>query len=204
MADRCKHSRTLRTAGQQDKPKTKHSREVKTQTWTVKHAQSRSGRCCRAAPDDTDRQTDRHCLSRAVACQSVKSVTCQWVLTNNCFDISNTNMFRASSHGQTNIRQASAAGFSQPCTCRSGGAGGAAATYRRRRAGPGPAGVPAGQLTVAQLAQSEALLKHGDMRAAVAALGRTAVLLGKTTRSVSITRQRLQPRNISTKKEDDS
>lgn len=38
MADRCRHSRTLCTAGKQDKHKTKHSREVKTQTWIVKHS----------------------------------------------------------------------------------------------------------------------------------------------------------------------
>lgn len=42
--------------------------------------------------------------------------------------------------------------------------------------GLGPAGAPAGQLTVTQLAQSEALLRHGDIGAAVAALHRTAVL----------------------------
>lgn len=38
MADRCRHSRTLCTAGKQEKHKTKHSREVKTQTWIVKHS----------------------------------------------------------------------------------------------------------------------------------------------------------------------
>lgn len=74
---------------------------------------------------------------------------------------------------QKNIRQASAAGFSQPCTSRLVGAAG---TYRRRRAGLRPAGAPAGQLTVTQLAQSEALLEHGDVRTAAAALGRAAVL----------------------------
>lgn len=72
---------------------------------------------------------------------------------------------------QKNMRQTSAAGPSQPRTARLVGPGGAAGTYRRRRAGLGPAGAPARQLAVTQLAQSEALLKHGDVRAAVAALG---------------------------------
>lgn len=72
---------------------------------------------------------------------------------------------------------------------------GAIATYRRRRAGLGPAGATAGQLAVTQLAQSEALLKHWDIGAAGAALGRTAVLVGQTTQTVSISHRLLQ--NIS-------